>query len=425
MTRPAFTQRGAATLAVTLILLFTMMIVAGFANRHLVFEQRSSANQARSTQAFEAAEAGLEWAQAMLASDAAIGADCAPAAEPGNVSLRETLLAYDADHRRFLPRAWNDGGQTLPLQAACVRDERSATGWSCGCPRSGHPVLDPPPATGAHPAFTIRLAAAEREGMVLLIATGCDRIAAACLPGWGGATASVATARVQVTLALLPALAAVPAAALTARGDIAADGAMTLANADPLASGLTAHAGGGIALPHATLLTRPGDPAEASLAANDGALAGVAAERVASRLFGIDSARMQQLPGLVNLACPDDCSALLAETLAAGHRRIRVSNALHLAGAAEAGTPERPVLLVVEGGLSLADGVRIHGAVVQLHPQWDTRGSRDARIVGALFVAGDVVGDGTPTIEYDRALLERLHRDNGVFVRVPGSWRDF
>ena len=101
---PARTQRGAATLAITLLLLFAMMVVAGIANRNLIFEQRASANQARTTKAFEAAEAGLEWAQAMLASDASIGTDCAPEAAPGNASLRERLLAYDPDSGRFLPR---------------------------------------------------------------------------------------------------------------------------------------------------------------------------------------------------------------------------------------------------------------------------------------------------------------------------------
>ncbi len=115
---PARTQRGAATLAITLMLLFAMMIVASIANRNLIFEQRSSANQARTTQAFEAAEAGLEGAQAMLASDALIGADCAPDATTGNVSLRERLLAYDADSGRFLPRTWSDTGHEVALQAA-------------------------------------------------------------------------------------------------------------------------------------------------------------------------------------------------------------------------------------------------------------------------------------------------------------------
>ena len=59
-------QRGAAALVVVMMLFFIMSLVAAYASRNLIFEQRTSANNYRSTQAFEAAEAGLEWAIAML-----------------------------------------------------------------------------------------------------------------------------------------------------------------------------------------------------------------------------------------------------------------------------------------------------------------------------------------------------------------------
>ena len=53
-------QRGVAALVITVLLFFTMLLASVYLNRNLVFEQRSSANQYRATQAFEAAEAGLE-----------------------------------------------------------------------------------------------------------------------------------------------------------------------------------------------------------------------------------------------------------------------------------------------------------------------------------------------------------------------------
>ena len=59
-------QRGATTLVVALVLLFGMTLVTFYANRGQIFEQRTSANQYRSTRAFEMAEAGLEWAAARL-----------------------------------------------------------------------------------------------------------------------------------------------------------------------------------------------------------------------------------------------------------------------------------------------------------------------------------------------------------------------
>ena len=53
-------QRGAAALAVSMLLLFASSIVVFYLNRGLIFEQKTFANQMRSTSAFEVAEAGVE-----------------------------------------------------------------------------------------------------------------------------------------------------------------------------------------------------------------------------------------------------------------------------------------------------------------------------------------------------------------------------
>ena len=56
MHAPARTQRGAAALGATLLLLVVLAIVVGFAGRNAIFEQRSATNQLRETRAFEAAD---------------------------------------------------------------------------------------------------------------------------------------------------------------------------------------------------------------------------------------------------------------------------------------------------------------------------------------------------------------------------------
>ena len=63
---PPRTQRGAAALIVTLLLFLALALLAFGMNRHLLIEQRSATNHARAAQAFEAAEAGLDWAQGAL-----------------------------------------------------------------------------------------------------------------------------------------------------------------------------------------------------------------------------------------------------------------------------------------------------------------------------------------------------------------------
>jgi hypothetical protein len=364
-------QRGAAALSVTLLLLFVLTLVVGFASRNLVFEQRSSANQARSTQAFEAAEAGLQWAQAMLDSGTPIGADCEPSALPGDTSFRDRFLAYDAAGQRFAPRTWDDAGTPAALQAACVRGE---SGWSCSCPDAGHPTPNEEPASMARPAFVVRFAAAPRRGMVQVLSAGCDDLAPACAPGSPAAPSAGASAHVQVLLGLLPALATVPVAALTAEGDIAADG-----------------------------------------------------ERLLARWLGLDRTRWQQLPGTRRLDCQADCGADLAQAIGpeTASQRMWIGGDLRLDGPLSLGSAERPLLLVVEGQIRLGSGVQLHGAIVCLAASCDGGSSPDAQLHGALIALGDPGGGGAPTIVYDAAVLARLHGQVGGFTRVPGSWRDF
>lgn len=412
MNTKARSQRGAAALGATLLLLVVLAIVVGFASRNAIFEQRSAANQLRATRAFEAAEAGLDWAQAMLNHAAAIDAACEPSATPGETTFRDRLLAYDPATRRFEPRP--------TLQAACVLTD---DGWTCSCPRSGAPTLATPSGSGLHPAFVVRFAAAPRSGMVQVVATGCEHVAPDCL-----ATATpVGSARVQATLALLPALATLPKAALTARGDIVATGALALGNTDAASGGLTAQAGGSIALPLARLTTLPDVPAPASLSAHAATLASTDADRLATRLLGVDLARWQQLPDVRRVACAAECSAdlALAQGANAEHQRLWVEGDLALNGAATFGTPERPLLIVVSGQVRLGAGITIHGAIVGLAANWDTSSSADGQLRGAFIALGSVAGNGTPALVYDPGVLARLAGQVGSFARVAGSWRDF
>jgi hypothetical protein len=90
------------------------------------------------------------------------------------------------------------------------------------------------------------------------------------------------------------------------------------------------------------------------------------------------------------------------------------------------GTPEAPVVLVVDGDVEVADAdVRIHGLVVVTGSSWTS--ARATTVRGALVGAGDLAfgGAGTTGVDFDRAILSRLRTAHGSFARVPGSWRDF
>lgn len=173
-------QRGASTVIVTLLLLVATLLGLLVANRQLLLELRLSANQVRGAEAFEAAEAGLEWGTALLNSPQPIGDDCRAG---GTQDFRRRHLAID------------DGGRIVPapLASHCTLD---GIAWTCRCADAAAP-----PAAASAPSFTLALVDTGRPGLVRLVADG--------------AGPPDAVARQEVLLALQPVLAQAPAAALT------------------------------------------------------------------------------------------------------------------------------------------------------------------------------------------------------------------
>lgn len=413
-------QRGTAAVIVTLTLFFAMVLTAVFVNRNLLVEQHSAANHDRATQAFEAAEAGLEWALAQLNNPQRLGADCTASAAAGAAALRARYLRADARSGHFTPAEWTDTGGTRPLRASCVR---SGDGWVCSCPTGAAPSLpiDPSPATA--PSFSIEFAAAERPGAVRIVSTGCSRAVNLCVADDDHRTD--ASARVEATVALVPALRTPPAAALTARGAVASTAAFGAHNADP-ESGIAIHAGGTIAVPAARLTTPAGAGLADALLPNDAALAGSTAARFFASHFGLGKADWAAQPGVTRIDCSTNCVAALLRAIDASGTPplIWIDGDLALDGPVAIGTPERPAALVVSGTARLSDAVRFHGVLHAGAVSWTTPAA-GALVRGALLSEAGYGGDGTPALAYDRAVLATLQRASGSFVRVSGSWRDF
>ena len=412
-------QNGVAALAVTMLLFFVMVLGVAFVNRNLVFEQRASANQYRSTQAFEAAEAGVEWALAQFGRNQRIGADCLPTADSAATSFRSRQLAHDPTTATFTPTTWLEGGTVQALRSTCVRD---GAGWRCSCPASGHPGVAPSDTPGA--AFSVFFEASGRPGLVRATAIGCNSLGGPC--AIGSTTPTDASARIQVLLGLLPSLRTSPAAALTAQGAVDADSAMFGAhNPDTASGGLALHAGGAIHASQARLSGPAGAASPSMLAAHDTALSALTTGQFFASYFGLDKAAWARQPGVRRFACSGDCTAALLASIAndPDPSIVFVEGDLLLAGPATLGSPTRPVGLVVDGTIRFSGDVVLNGLLFGNSMTWIGVGS-NAGIRGAVVIAGTYQGDATPQFVYDAAVLARL-RGTGTFTRVSGSWRDF
>src|ERR1700741_937117 len=117
-------QRGAATLAVAMLLVFAMLIVVAVGNRHAIVETRPPPTKSRPPRPSKPPEPGLEWALPRLNDDTPIGDDCLPSADPAALSFRDRYLRDDGTGFRIA--TWDDAGTPVPLQAACAPGE---AGW--------------------------------------------------------------------------------------------------------------------------------------------------------------------------------------------------------------------------------------------------------------------------------------------------------
>lgn len=438
---PRIGQRGAAALVVVLLLLLIVALVAAYTSRNLIFEQRTSANQYRSTQALEAAEAGVEWALTLL-NAGRIDAQCQPHADPStpDTTFRQRYLQLAADTGRVTALKYDkdaDGVAEEPLRPACVFD---GSDWRCSCPTAAAPALADPAGAGPFPAFRVRLYDAPDNpveppypaGVVRIEATGCTRLDAA--PGQICADATSpgdAQARVTVLAALKGALTSAPVAALSVRGELdVGAGLLRAVNGAHGASGITVLTGDA-ALQGTPLLlaTTPGTPLEASVVENDPRLsdASLTPERMFTGVFGAARDTYRQQPASVELACNPTCSGAAVRDLVRldPGRIVWVGGSLDLDTTDPIGTAAEPALLVVNGDLTASQsGAVVNGVVYLTGAQW----SGAATTVRGAVVAESALtlsGTGPLTVEHDAPTLERLRRTHGSFVRVPGSWRDF
>lgn len=413
-------QRGAASLAVVALLSLALLIAVGQAARHLAVEQRASAGQLRSTQAFEAAEAGAAWGLAMLSRGEHIDSVCAATVDPTRPTFRDARLAFDPVLGALVPRTWNDGGTPRPVRAACAWRHGA---WSCSCPVDGAPWVP----AGAGPAFVVEIVTGPSPGLHALVSSGCTRADGDCTRDLDGA--HDAAARVESVLGLVPALRAAPLAALTVQGDVGADVGWIARRDDAAPGGLALQVGGSAAgAPRLGVEGPAGSPRASLLVESDTALATLGADRLFSRHAGVLPAAWRDRPGVARIRCSTACDAAVAAAAAGGSAMLHVTSdtvpasPVVMRGPLAVGTVDRPVALAVAGELRLEGAVAVTGFLHADSLAWTGHGGR---VTGAVAVAGSIAGNGAPAISHDRAVLDRLRVATGTLAPLAGSWKDF
>lgn len=399
---PGARQRGAATLLVSMVLLVAATLLVLYVSNTIVGEQRMSANEVRSKQAFEAAQAAVE------------------------LSIRHI----------------NDDTVENPFQAA---SEDTLNGsWSSA--NSSYRVMFCEPATVPNAQQCADLAA---NG----IAPACTPPAAGVTSAWvvscGWSDDSAARKRIVTLVAKTDPLPGDITNPLTAKGSVGMIGNSTVVN---YFNNLTVWSGQSLdnsGNTGKTVIKRPSSTSNLTAAqvdtqvGNGNQVCNVSQApdlicTTSSGVFGPDV--IQSDSTLANLTqaeffenfmgmSPSLYKSTMAEEIVAGADAGTISEGgkvYWVEGDAtisqNIGTASEPVILVVNGTLTFSGNPVIYGVVV-VNGGFNTSGTPKVR--GAVVSAGNVASDGTLNIIYDPDVIDRLGQVTGKYATVPGTWRDF
>jgi hypothetical protein len=378
-------------------------------------------NNQRSMQAFEVAEAGLEYTIGLL-SGGRVDNACVPTNDVSLTTFKERHLTQRPDGT-FIP----SGGQPA-LRPTCVL---LSAGAQCSCPAVGAPNLIVP--VGLAPTFQVQFQTGiGQPGIVRAVSRGCSSIGKQCYDAMPGNAPADAVTEVSVLLGLNSALATLPSAAVTAGGTVNLNGAASrITNTDVPSRGTTINSGGPVVNADAAhFISSPGTPGAGSILASDPTLLALNADRMFVAMFGMDRATYRSQPAAVRVTCAADCGSAIASAVSDNPGRV-----IWVEGPATIGTEialgapgAPPVMLFVQGNLSVSSNLTLNGVLYLHDPSGGTTWATNAGttvIQGAVIAEGNLSVTGTPSVVFNPAILRTINLTQGSMVRIPGSWRDF
>lgn len=435
-------QRGAATLVTVLGLTAACAVGLGFMARALGTEHRGLSDRWPWAVAREAAESGQHWARAQLHAGR-LDSRCQPSALPAHspwVDLRSTGTVSLGEASRL---GQTPSGLASPL-ASC---QHTGTAWQCQCTHdavtgiSGASTPAPSATTGyeaasatpgpavAMPArFEVALQPASTPHTLIVHTWGCASPQASCSSSEPGL---LHRAYVQTSLGFVPHLRVLPNAALTVHGHIRWPGAPTsIHHAQGTAGATLVRAAGSwlsTAQPSASGSTPEVPPQVSTL--DRWLQAAATGDAALSRWLGARTAALLQSGQVQRLDCAaSECAQRLqAAWSEQPDTTWWIDNTLIVQEPLALGSAQHPLLLIINGDVHLqAAGARLQGVVIVRAPTATLQGP--GSLEGAMVVLGDAqvaASAPAPTLVFNPEVVQRVRERHGLWVPIPGSWRDY
>lgn len=428
--------RGVATLTVVMVLFFVMALVAAYTNRSLIFEQRISLGNYRSSRAAEAAEAAVNWGLSLL-NGGRLNSECRPSVDPNDLDFRQMFTAVPGPGALAPAGSYTyppNYSSAIERVSGCVIADGVAR---CACPTNTVPnPTIPRPADGKGSAFHVSIYRPEgtvpRAGTLGLLGFACGSLGdgdndCSRATGWFSKPQADGVSGVAVAVGLLRALPLAPQATLTVGGAVnAAAGTLLIANPDntsgyTMLSGLPYTPGSGdvFRLPAGSTgqgwQQSIGDLNTLAVSANDGWF---------RKLFAMDRASYGLQPAARVIDCTGGCTEANLTLVLLGYPRnpIIMNGPVNITGAvAPLGSVGNPVMLVINGALTITANANITGFVHANSVLWK---ATTATLSGAMMTPGDfTLGAGAVArMSFDKASIDLIKYRYGSFLGVPGSW---
>lgn len=362
---PHFSKmRGAATLALTLLILSSITMMGIYSAKSAITEQKASNNEFQAKLAFEAAEAGVEFGGVYL-------------------DANKAAILTDADSNGAIDSYSNSSTSSVA--------QTNGTSYS---------ITYSNPVASAFNIIQVNAIGRNPDGSV--------------------------ARNISQVYANVPFLDSKPAAGVIAKGAVSFGGNMTITNT---VNGNTILSGGAVSLTgSASTNTGSGGSDKHGLGAdvsqNDAALAALSDEQFFQKFFAQDMATtkskadsLYQASGNVNYSSQLNGKEgeLIWIEHSSGEARINSNTTI--------GSPEKPVILIIDADLKMNGGLTIYGTVYVTR-NFINSGGGNLEVYGGLMVNGDLQSTGTPNVIYDESVLNKIQETIGKYTKLPGTWID-
>jgi Tfp pilus assembly protein PilX len=369
MTSMYHKQKGAATLLITVIMITTITLIILFAASYNRIQEQVTANSYQNNQAFEAAEAGLEFGIVYLSQNS-------------NAILANPVNGY-------IPPYTSSSTQNVAL------------------------------ADGSKYSIVYTNPVANNYGLILVTATGTSSDGT-----------SIRVVSQQAGLGSL--LSAAPSQPLISKGSISMSG-NTVVNNPSSTSTITSASTVSLAGNAKTLITGGATGStsgniQSDIQQSNSTIAAMSNTAFFQSYFGSSENTVSAAVAhtYTNSASTNYTTTLNGMTGTSVWINQTGSSQASLSGSPVIGTAANPVLLIVNGSLVITGNAVING-FIYIIGGLTTSISGNAIINGGIITTDTLNLAGNTTINFNTAILSALQKQfqTSYFAKVPGTWKDF